>query len=379
MANWAAATGTRRSANLNTLHTTGLEQWWNPGKAEEIIFDATPAWWIFAQNKKVGVYGFDVLVRILESKNLLGGSFQYFDNVNTTNTRLTQGARFPIANYSWPISIAWQQEKENKDPVKLADIVELAVTQAELSAADMLETHLFKGNIARATDILGIEQICDATTDSGTVGGHTNRWQYRQSIEGYGTITRVAWTSDTAGGTGWEPLAVDFDTNSAFRFEYDSLNGQPSTGLQELLDIYTFASQGIIHPNLIMMSQVPFRDYEMAAQTKMQITKESAKFGDIELGFDNLKYKNAIIIRAESAVTQNATGAIADDTNGEQNVYLLNTDYIELLVEEGCDFVLGEPRTPVDQHASTRHMIWSGQLVCVNPRYQARIYAYPTS
>lgn len=369
------ATAARRSANLTTLYTTSKETWYNPGKAEEIIFKANPLLWILSQTvKKVGVWGFDTLVRIMESKNDSVNSFSGYQELTLATPRGPQGARFNMANYYASIQMSWEEAIENKDEVQLADLLQFRIEQAELSLAERMNRDLYKGNIALSTDILGLEQLLYAATDNGILGAHTQSWQYRQQANAWGNITRVPYTADQAGGTGWEGLTVDFDASTTYDIGYTS--GAPATGLVELNALYTFASQGYIHPDLGIMSNAPWIDYENAAATKMTIFKESEKFGDVQLGFDNMKYKNMLLVRDENAVTQNATGAAGDNTLGEGNIYLLNTKFLELRVEEGADFELTDEIPSQNQLAGAFFIVWRGQFICVNPRYQARIYGY---
>lgn len=372
------ATAARRSANLTTLYTTAKESWYSADKAEDIIFKANPALWIMSQTvKEVGSWGFDHLVRILESKNESVGSFAGYDPLPISTPRGPQAARFSMSNYAASIQMSWEEQIENKEPNRLADLLQFRIEQAELSLADRMTRDLYKGNIANATDMYGLEQLLYATTDLETLGAHTGAFAYRQHTNAWGNITRSAWSTDLTGGTGWEALVADFDEDAANDFKYDSA-GVPDIGLRELLDIYNFQSQGTIHPDLYLMSNSPFRDYENAAANKMQIQKESSKFGDVELGFDNLKYKNAMIIRDENAVTQNATGTAGNNLLGEQNVYGLNTRFLRLLVEEGADFEFTDEVPAQNQLAGVFFIVWRGQFICVNPRYQSRIYSYDT-
>ena len=369
------ATAARRTANFNTLYSTALERWYDPGKVQDTIFEPTPFLWVLnGVCKEVGRWGYDIIVNILEAKNAGVDSFQYYDTVSTAPSKGPQAARFSPANYSGPLAISWQEEVENREPARILDRIQIALEQLELTMAERMNLDSYLGNVANSKNIVGIEQALPAFTDSGTLAAHTDQWEYKQATNSYGGITRTAWTAPLGvGGTGWEPLAVDFDGSEEFGYS----SGVPTTGLAELQDIYAFSSKGIIHPDLLLTSNSPFRDYETAAQTKMQIRKEADTFRGIQLGYENLKYKSAVMIRDENAVAQNASAAVGDDAaNGEQNVYGLTTRFWKLLVEEDFDFALGPIRGPVDQHATVRHMVWRGQIVCCNPRYNFRIYSY---
>ena len=374
------ATATRRTSSFNTLYSTALERWYDAGRVQDTIFEPTPLLWILNQtSKETGRWSFDVIVNILEAKNAGVDSFQYYDTVSTAPSKGPQSARFSLANYSGPLSISWQEEVENRDPHRIADRIEVALEQLELTMAERMNNDAFMGNVVNSTNIVGLEQAVPAFDQSHTIGAATDQWEYKQATNTYGGITRTAWTAPNGvGGTGWEALSVDFaaHANQTFRYSGTAPHAM-DTGLIELNDIYTFASKGIIHPDLGLASSAPFRDYESAGQSKMQLQNRSDEFRGLQLGYENLRYKSMTIIRDETATTQNATSAIGGETNGEHNFYGLTTKFWKLLVEDDFDFALGPVRGPVDQHATVRHMVWRGQIVCCNPRHNFRIFAYP--
>lgn len=372
------ATASRRTANFNTLYSTALERWYDAGRVQDTIFEPTPFLWILNQAcKETGRWSFDVVVNILESKNAGVDSFQYYDPVSTAPSKGPQSARFPLSNYSGPLSISWQEEVENRDPHRIADRIEVALEQLELTMAERMNVDAYGGNVTNSTNIIGLEQALGATAQSHALGSAADQWQYKQSTNSYGGITRTAWTAPLGvGGTGWEALVADFAAGAGNAFQYTS-TGAMDTGLIELNDIYMFASKGIIHPDLGLFSNSPFRDYESAGQQKMQLQNRSDEFRGLQLGYENLMYKSMTIIRDETATTQNATAAIGNETNGSQNAYGLTTKFWKLLVEDDFDFALGPVRGPVDQHSTVRHMVWRGQPVCCNPRHQFRIQDYP--
>ena len=373
------ATAARRTANYNTLYSTSIERWYNRDKAEDTIFNTNPILMILGAKKEVEPWGADITVRIVDSKNTTVDSYQYYDTLNTAAMKGPQAARFTLANYNAAITISDQEMRENREPSRIADRIQYHVDVAELSMAERLNIDIYKGNNAKSTNLLGLEQLLIPITDLGTLGAHTNRFQYRQATGSYGGITRAAWTSDTAGGTGWEGLAVEFNDTALNEFQHSSTAPYPpDIGLIELNSLYAFASQGAVHPDLMLSDFLPFQDYELAGQEKMQIQQGSNAFGDLNLGFRNLKYKNATWIMDENAKTQNASAALGAETNGSSNVYLLTTKFLRFLVDEGMDFSLGSPRVPVDSHAMTRHLSFAGQVICTNPRYQARIFDYGT-
>ena len=376
----------RNSGSFDTLATHVLPKWWNAAKAEDVIFEPSPLLWILSQvAKKSSALPADIVVRMLQDKGAGVDSFSRYDTVSTSPSKGAQAARFTVANYSAPIPMSLEEEWEFTSPEAVANRLEELVEQQQLTLADRLAVDLYKGNDAKSTNVVGLEQIVFAethlddfpSTAEGTLAYITDLNFTRQAANTLGGIARTAWTSATGGGTGWENVAVDFFAASANRFTFDS-SGAPEVELQVLTQTYNFCSRGIIHPDLMLSDDTPFDDYEFAGATKMRLTRESSGFGDLQLGYDNLKFKNAIWIRDANAKTQNATSSPSgsDATNGKGNIYFLNTKMLDLAVDSRADFSLTPTRQIADQHAGVMHMLWRGQLIPKNPRYLGRIFDY---
>ncbi len=378
----------RNSGSFDTLATHVLPKWWNASKAEDVIFEPSPLLWILSKTaKKSSELPADIVVRMLQDKGAGVDSFSRYDTVSTSPSKGAQAARFTVANYSAPIPMSLEEEWEFTSPEAVANRLEELVEQQQLTLADRLAVDLYKGNDAKSTNVVGLEQAVFAqdhlnnsgsAVTSGSVAYINDLWRTRQTTSSYGGITRTAFTSATAGGTGWENVAVNFVNGTDNSFAYSGTNGAPNAALQVFHQVYNFCSRGIIHPDLILSTDQPFDDYEFGAATKMRLHKDSSAFGDLQLGYDNMKFKNAVWIRDANAATQNATSSPSgsDATNGDGNVYVLNTKFMDLAVDTRADFALTPTRQIADQHAGVMHMLWRGQLICKNPRYLGRIFDY---
>lgn len=374
----------RNSGSFDTLATHVLPKWWNADKAEDVVFEPIPLLYILSQTaKKSGPLPADIVVRMLQDKGEGADSFSRYDTVSTAASKGAQAGRLTVANYSIPLPMSQEEEWEFTSEEAIADRLQELVEQQQLTLADRLALDLYKGNDAKSTNVVGLEQALFAETHLNNSGSAASSlayindlWRTRQTTSTYAGITRTAFTAAETGGTGWENVSIDFLNDATNRIGYSS--GAPNTELQVFTQAYNFASRGVIHPDLILSDDTPFDDYEFAAQEKMQLQKESSAFGDVNLGYDNMKFKNAIWIRDANAKTQNATSSPSgsDATNGKGNIYFLNTKMMDLAVDSRADFSLTPARQMADQHAAVMHMLWRGQLIVRNPRFMARIFDY---
>lgn len=375
MATASRTVGGSTSGSYTTLFTHVLEDWWNGSKAEDIVFQNVPILWVLSRvSKKSKPLPAYINVRLMESKSAGVGSFGGYDTVSTSPSKGAQAATFGVANYAAPIAMSLEEEWEFTSPQAIADRLEEYVEQVELTLADRIAKDIYKGSSGNSKNILGLEDICYGSAHSG--GGITyisDRWKARQANNILGGIQRAVFTAAEAGGTGWENVSIDFEVGG-HTFEISS--DAPTNELKRLAQLYNFCSYGTQHPDLFVSSQQPFDDYEFCAMAKMRVQKESSSFGDVELAFDNLKYKGAVWIMDEFAATQNS--GLGNATAAKQRMYALNTNMLDLAVDSRADFALRPPKEPVDQLAAVRHLVWRGQLVPRNPRYLGTIFDYGT-
>jgi hypothetical protein len=372
------------SGSFTTLFTHVLEDWWNGRKAEDIVFNNVPVLYVLSRtSKKTRPLPAFLNVRILESKSAGVDAFGGYDTVSTASSKGAQAASFPVSNYAAPLAMSLEEEWEFTSPQAIADRLEEYVEQVELSMADRIAKDIYKGSSSNSKNVIGLEDICYAdtqaqntTTDAETTLGYINdRWRARQATNTLGGITRVAFTDVETTGTGWENVSIDFlDTSAGNTFGLSS--GAPNAALKALFQLYSFCSYGVMHPDLIISSQQPFDDYEFAGFDKQRFAKEGGALKDVNLAFDNIKFKGAMWIMDEFATTRNSS--LGNATSAKQRLYMLNTRMIDLAVDSRADFALRKPKEPTDQLAAVRHMVWRGQLVARNPRYLGTIFDYGT-
>lgn len=371
------STATRRSS-FDSLTTAVMEQWLNENSAEDIVFLNTPGLALFhsaAVKRKIPA---DIVVRLRADKGDGVTSFTYYDTVSTVPIVGNKAARFQPANYSAPVALSWQEEMEYTSDEAIYDAVDDRMQTQLNTIAERLAVDVYKGNTSNAKNILGLEQALpgynhvqtDGTTaasaDSDIING---RYQGRQAANSYGGITRTAWTA-SSDGTGWTGCAYQH-----FGTEFAVSSGVPNAGIQRLIDIRAQSSYGMDVPNVMISGYAPWRDY-MVAGMSIQEVQKTGKIGNFDIGFDNISFMGTPWFWDDFCKQYNTISA---ESTSEDSVYFLNLKHLHFCVDSRADMVLTDLRSPVDQHASVKHILWRGQLILKNPRTCARLFNYATS
>jgi hypothetical protein len=112
-------------------------------------------------------------------------------------------------------------------------------------------------------------------------------------------------------------------------------------------------------PDLIVADTV-YYTYFVSSQVSL---KRYASSDSVSGGFTSLKYKNADVIY--------------DGNSGipASHMYMLNTNYLELVVHRDADLEIMEERVPVNQDGAVVPILWMGNLSCSNRKQQGVIIA----
>jgi hypothetical protein len=213
-------------------------------------------------------------------------------------------------------------------------------------------------------------------TGDGAVERLVSPHQVRQANNVYAGIQRAPFTADQVGGTGWEACAIDFGGSSANRIQFTS-TGAPDAGYIGLMSLYDFCSYGIDHPDIIISGLLAYQDYERAAMQKMVIYKESDVFKNANLTFDNLKLKGATWWHDPFCRNYVAANEISSSDLNLDNIVMLNSRYMKFYIDSRGDFTMLQEKSPLEQLAFVRPIIWRGLPVFLNPRTCGRIFRYP--
>jgi len=384
-----------QNTTWNTLTTTVLPRWYDRNKAVDVISKGYPLLKILLAKADVRKnLPQSEAIRLMDVLNT-AEAYSYYDNVSTTPVQGTTAGEITYTNYSSPLAMSEQEEDEFTSDEAIANRMKQMVVQTELGFGRRLCIDMYAGNVTNAKRITGLEQIIPSASHSGFAAGTdittgTNipggdHWKYRQATNSYAGITRVAWTADEAGGTGWEPLSVNWRyTGVTSGWSRLGINTSapygPNGPLKNLVEIFNVSAYGLGgQADLIVCSPTAYNDYEFAVQTKQVVYKTPNYYGTAELTVEGLSFKGKTLVYDEWAKTYNAAGSISGGSvavAGNPLIYGINSETLQFVIDARKNFMLSPPKSPVDQFASVQFMRWRGQLRCVSPRNQFVVFNY---
>lgn len=377
-----------RNTTWNTLTTHVAPQWYNPGKAVDIISRGYPTLRYFlAKAEKKASTGESIAIRLLDSLNT-AEAYSYYDSVSTAPIAGAKAGEVPWAMYAAPLAMSEQEELEFTSETAIADRMKELFVQTELGFGRRLCIDFFAGSITNSKRINGLEQIIFPANHSGydgttAIGVGTNSpggndWKYRQTTSTYAGITRIAFTAMDTAGTGWENLSVNWldDTAGANRLDISSTAPYgPGGGLKNLIEIFNVAQYGLGGgPDILVCSPVAYNDYEFSVMTKQLVYRVPNAFTGADLTFEGLNFKNKLMIYDEWAKSYNVQGGVATANN--PLIYGLNSNTLKFVVDKRKDFSVGATKEPYAQFAGCAQMQWRGQLICSSPRNQFVVFNY---
>jgi hypothetical protein len=146
-----------------------------------------------------------------------------------------------------------------------------------------------------------------------------------------------------------------FWRNKVYDFSDASVTAGPTTMESSMLDLWLDLDRGPDdQPDLIVMDDVYYGHYENS-QTSLKRYASAEKASG---GFVSLKYKNAdVVYDGNSGISAS-------------HAYMINTNYLELVVHQDADLDIMEDMRPVNQDGSVTPILWMGNLTCSNRALQ---------
>lgn len=137
----------------------------------------------------------------------------------------------------------------------------------------------------------------------------------------------------------------------------------PSATTMESLMLSTWLAvvRGDDKPDLIVASNDYYTFFEQSQTSLKRYSNDHLM--DAEAGFISMKYKTADVIFDGGSGIPNA------------HMYMLNTDYLELVVHQDANMTEVPEMRSVNQDAVVMPVIWQGNLICSNRSLQAVVKA----
>lgn len=187
----------------------------------------------------------------------------------------------------------------------------------------------------------------------GTLANQINGLQALVSDAGTGTVGGI----DSSSFTFWRSIVQ----SAAAPLQGGGAITPSETTIENdlMLPLWMELTRGDDQPDLIVSSNEYYRFFEESQTSLKRYSSDTTASG----GFVSLKYKKADVI------FDGGSGIPA------AHMYMLNTDYLELVVHKDADLEVMEEMRPYNQDAAVVPIIWMGNLVVTNRSLQGVIKA----
>ncbi len=261
--------------------------------------------------------GEEIIVPLLYAFNDTVGSYDGYDPIDLVPQTGIGNARYVWKQAAGSITISGKELRQNNGEAQVINLLKAKTQQLELSFANYFNEKLFAdGSGNNSKDIDGLTLLV-ADAGTGTVGGIVS-----------GTYTWWKNYTATDGGTSYNAL------------------------LSNMRIMYNTISKGVDFPDIGITGQTVFQAYEglLVATVTYNIGLVDGRTADY--GFQNLKFKGCTL-----AWDSDCTAT---------SLYMLNSNYLELVTHTDANFALQDFIKPDNQDAKSALMLWQGNLTCSN-------------
>jgi len=275
--------------------------------------------------------GYSIVEPLEYAENGTYQRYSGYDTLNISASEVISAAEYAWRNIAVNVVASGQELRTNSGEAKIINLVKSRIKNA---------LHTFKNNFSNdlysdgtlANQITGLQaMVADATT--GIVGGINSG---TTGLEFWKNKLQSAASPIQGGG------AI---TPSAVAGVMDSL----------MLPLYLQLSLGGDTPDLIVADDNYYTFYENSQVGYRRYTSDDKTANS---GFTGLRYKNAEVV---------ADGGSGIPTN---HMYMLNTNYLSLVVHKDANMTPMDEMKPYNQDAVVVPILWMGNLTCSNRRMQ---------
>jgi len=298
-------------ANVGSLIATTLSNYGR--ELSDNVHKAIPLFAWLSVKKKITEDGGATIVRpVVYSSNSTAAFYAGDDVLDTTIQDNFTAAQWQWRQAAVSISITGRIELQNMGKSQAISYAKGYTDNALASLKEVIDQKLYSAS-QTGNNITPLPQIVANSGTIGDINGSTNSWWQSQVVTSGSFATRGL--SDLR--TAWDNVSVCM----------------PAGG-----------------PDLLISDQTSYEAYEATLVPTVRYT--DVYMGD--LGFSNLKYKDAVW-----TWDPNATSGV---------IFLLNSKALELVQHEKRIFSLSEWVKPADQDLMVAQLFWAGELTTKNRR-----------
>ena len=305
------------NANFDEILSTTLKNY--VPKLTDNIFSARPLFYALTNGQTIRriTGGANIVVPIIYGTNSTAGSYSGTDTISTTAQTGISAAEYSWGQYAATVTINGLEEAKNNGEAQIIDLLEGKIFQTQETIIENMNTMFWADGSGNSNkDWNGIQNIVSGSA----VGGIDQ--------------------SD-AGNSFWAPTQT-------------SQGGVLS--LAGMATMYNTISVGNDQPTIIMARRQGYEAYEALLTSSIRYTDTDMADG----GFQNLLFKGAPIM--------------FDDDCPANEMYFLNTKYLQLVAHSDVWFKPTPFVRPTNQDAVFSQLLCYGQLTTSNRARQGRLF-----
>ena len=318
--------------------------------------------------------GYQVQIPLMYGLNQTADVMSGYGQVSTSPQDGITSALFDWTQMAVSVTISKKEKVQNSGDKKF-DLLKAKITQAEKSLRYLASRCIVQGTIAAATSLVQFTQVI-GKVDTAAVGPlpipaliDSNR-------------TRTVTIGNIAQGT------YDWWRNRSTSSTASTWAGYK----RELYRLYNVCSRGDggDSPDLALGDQDSFEAYHNSLQAAERYVDMKAV--NLLNGAENLKLKGAVFIWDELVPDTETAGILDSDGNGTAigtmdtpgttvgTVFMINSDYMELVVANSANFSMSPFVQPENQvGVSTAIIDWMGAHCTSNRRKNGVLYGVATN
>lgn len=311
-----------------------------------------------------------VQIPLMHAQNNTADIYSGYGVLDTTPQDGITSAFYNWSQMSVSITISGLEKKQNKGEAKILDLLKAKTMQSEVSLKELLNNCLVSGRITSSTNLgqflAGLGRLDSGASAPLPLGALIDANPSR---------------SVTIGN-------INGSTYSFWRNQASSSTASSFTGFKnELNQVYNNCTKGVGGaPDLMLSDQVAWETYWLSQQSQERYIVSDKRTIDILGGSDAMKFRGATWFWDEAVpdVETNATvvaigGSAATGSVSASNVWFVNSDTFEYVVESDTDFSTTEFLRPENQDASVAQVLWMGAVGVNNRRKNGVLYGISRS
>ena len=326
--------------NFDEILTTTLNNY--VPKLTDNIFSARPLFYALTNGQTMRTIsgGAKIIVPVIYAGNTTADHYSGSEAISTNASAGMSAAEYTWGQYAATVTINGLEEAQNNGEAQIIDLLEGKIFQTQETIIENMNAMFYQ--------------------DGPVAGGiHATRWNGLKNIVRHGgAATDALGGISPATNTWWKSQHTATPTNAGAGGNIDNLTAAL------MATVYNNCSVGNDQPTIIITSQQAYEKYESLLTGQMRYTDTDMA----DAGFQNLLFKGAPI----TFDPQLSTGIVAADS---QEMYFLNTKYIQLVRHSDVWFKPTPFVRPTNQDAVFSQILAYGQLTCSNRARQGKLSA----